>query len=260
MKRNRIWFLFLSLLFIGLLSWRGYYKIIRHHKTIQISKLDRLILPEVKNDAFYEAIYHLARTETIDTILEIGSSSGEGSTEAFVKAIQENPRRPVLYCMEVSGPRFEALAERYKEIQSVRCYHVSSVPRESFPSEADITTFYENTLRNLKQIPLSILLKWYRQDIEYLKNNSVPQNGIDLIKKENGIEFFDMVLIDGSEFTGSAEMERVYGAKFLLLDDVVAYKNYANRQRLLNDPSYELVAEDLSLRNGYSIFKYTARD
>lgn len=250
MKYFQIGFFFVLLLSFALFSCAGCRK-----KPSKVNQLDALIPPEVKNDAFYQAIYRLAGTEQIDTILEIGSSSGEGSTEAFVRAIQENPRRPVLYCMEVSGPRFEALAKRYKGIESVRCYQVSSIPIEAFPSKADITAFYEGAPKNFKQIPLSILLKWYKQDIEYLIRNPVPQNGIDLIKKENGIEFFDMVLIDGSEFTGFEEMKRVYGAKFLLLDDVAAYKNYANRQLLLNDPCYELIEEDLSLRNGYSIFK-----
>ncbi len=64
-----------------------------------------------------------------------------------------------------------------------------------------------------------------------------------------------MVLIDGSEFPGKAELEDVYGSKWILLDDVNAFKNYENYQSLFNDQSYELYEEDWSLRNGFAIFR-----
>ena len=63
-----------------------------------------------------------------------------------------------------------------------------------------------------------------------------------------------MVLIDGSEFTGKPELDLVYGAKFILLDDIRAYKNYHNYKRLLNDKNYKLIEEQPFLRNGYAIF------
>ncbi|MBF0227704.1 MAG: hypothetical protein HQK76_19830, partial [Desulfobacterales bacterium] len=53
-------------------------------KTKNCSELYSVIPPEiVKNDGFYEAIKKIASSEDIKTILEIGSSSGEGSTKAF---------------------------------------------------------------------------------------------------------------------------------------------------------------------------------
>ncbi|MBF0227302.1 MAG: hypothetical protein HQK76_17795, partial [Desulfobacterales bacterium] len=55
-------------------------------RTIVLNRLkdNEKIPPEiVKNDGFYEAIKKIASSEDIKTILEIGSSSGEGSTKAF---------------------------------------------------------------------------------------------------------------------------------------------------------------------------------
>src|SRR3990167_6712350 len=78
------------------------------------SDLDNIIPPEIKNDSFYYAIYRLAKTEAISTILEIGSSSGDGSTEAFVLGLTENSFKPTLFCMEISMPRFTALKKRYE--------------------------------------------------------------------------------------------------------------------------------------------------
>jgi hypothetical protein len=66
---------------------------------------------------------------------------------------------------------------------------------------------------------------------------------------------FDAVLIDGSQFTGSLELDDTYGARFLMLDDTSTFKNFTNYQRLRADPQYRLVGENPSLRNGYAIFE-----
>ncbi|MEI6444870.1 MAG: glycosyltransferase family 1 protein [Nostocales cyanobacterium ELA583] len=220
------------------------------------NKLDNdLIPPEIKNDAFYIAIQKMAREENIKTVLEIGSSSGEGSTEAFVTGLQHNPNNPILFCMEVSTNRFNELKKRYENEAFVKCYNVSSVPLESFPDEKEVIDFYNSIQSNLNFYPLELILGWLKKDIEYVKTSGVSENGIEKIKQENNIDFFDLVLIDGSEFTGNAELEEIYGAKIICLDDIITFKNYATHQKLLKDPNYILIEENHFLRNGYSIFK-----
>src|SRR5260221_9488087 len=110
------------------------------------SQLNSLIPPEIKNDRFYFAIEQIARNEPLTNVLEIGSSSGEGSTEAFVTGLRRNPSRPTLYCMEVSQSRYAALAKRYASEGFVKSYNVSSVPVDRFPSEAEVTRFYNERL------------------------------------------------------------------------------------------------------------------
>lgn len=219
------------------------------------SDLDRIIPPEIKDDTFYSAIFRIAQTESVHTILEIGSSSGEGSTEAFVNGISQNPSRPHLFCMELSRPRFLALKERYKDNPSVVCYNVSSVPLSAFPREEEVVQFMRTTDTSLRGFTEAEVTGWLRQDIEYVRSADVPQNGIALIQSAEGIQHFDAVLIDGSEFTGQAELELTYGAKFILLDDIRAFKNYHNFKRLLSDPNYELLEADHNLRNGYAVFR-----
>lgn len=219
------------------------------------SELNRLIPPEIKNDEFYAAIQKLAREEDITTVLEIGSSSGGGSTEAFVTGLRDNPNKPVLFCMEVSQPRFAELKKRYKNDSFVKCYNVSSVSLEQFSNENEVIEFYNSTHTNLNLYPLERVLGWLQQDIEYVKNSGVSANGIQKIQQENHIELFDLVLIDGSEFTGSAELDDVYGSKIICLDDINTFKNYKNNQKLLADENYVLIAQNTSVRNGYSIFK-----
>jgi glycosyltransferase involved in cell wall biosynthesis len=222
---------------------------------ISNSQLDVIIPPEIKNDPFYDSIQKIARQEDIKTVLEIGSSSGGGSTEAFVTGLRENPNQPTLFCMEVSKPRFNELKRRYTSESFVNCYNTSSVSVDSFPSADDVITFYHSTKSSLNNYSLEQVLGWLHQDLEYLKNSGVIQNGIQKIKQDHHIEYFDVVLIDGSEFTGIAELKEVYGAKFILLDDINAFKNHKNHQQLLSDRNYQLLEQNFHVRNGYSIFQ-----
>lgn len=219
------------------------------------SELNRLIPPEIKNDELYLAIHKIARQEDIKTVLEIGSSSGQGSTEAFVTGLRENPSQPVLFCMEISKPRFAELQNTYRNDSFVKCYNVSSVSIEQFAEREEVIRFYRNNQTNLNYYPLEQILGWLDQDIEYVKKLGISGNGIEKIKKQNDIDVFDAVLIDGSEFTGSAELEEVYGARIIILDDINTFKNYRNYNKLLTDPNYFLVGQNYLIRNGYAIFK-----
>ncbi len=219
------------------------------------SALDRLIRPEIKHDRFARAIVQVAATDGVRHILEIGSSAGDGSTEAIVRGALQNRVRPTVHCLEVSKPRYAALCERYRDVDFVRCYNVSSVPLERFPSDADVTAFHRHVKSKLSRVRLELVLSWLRQDREYLMQHDLSAEGIRQIKEANGITQFDAVLIDGSEFTGRADLDEVYGARFLLLDDIRTYKNYHNAERLSVDPAYRLVKKGRWPRNGFAVFE-----
>lgn len=222
------------------------------------SGLNHLIPPEIKDDELYNAIQRIAREENIKTVLEIGSSSGEGSTEALVTGIRENPNQPTLFCIEISRTRFSALQKRYANDSFVKNYNGSSISLKQFPEETEIIEFYNETKNMPKgwnSYPIEQVLTWLHQDVEFLKNSGVPENVIKIIKQENKIDFFDLVIIDGSEFTGSIELNELYGARFIVLDDINTFKNYNNYYRLIADKNYILFAQNKLLRNGYAIFK-----
>jgi tetratricopeptide (TPR) repeat protein/glycosyltransferase involved in cell wall biosynthesis len=228
-----------------------------NHKAAS-SAIERLIPPEIKDDEFYYDIMRIASQEEISNILEIGSSTGRGSTSAFVNGINAGGNNARVFCMDISKSRYEALKQKYATNENVFCYQASSVALDRFPSERQVVDFYNSTPTALNQYPLEQVLGWLDQDKDYLVRSNVRENGIRLIKQEHGIESFDLVLIDGSEFTGSAELDEVYGANVIMLDDINTYKNYATYQRLKNDPAYRLEKENWRLRNGYAIFRRKA--
>lgn len=217
--------------------------------------LDELIPPEITGDAFAEVIEEIGAIAGVREILEIGSSTGEGSTAAWVRGALRNSERPRLHCMEVSNERHAALVERWQAYEFVHCYHLSTVPLERFPSPADVERFYRETPSRLNEFDLETVLGWLRQDVRYLRRHDLSSTGIAEVKAQHGIEAFDAVLIDGSEFTGRAELDAVYGARFLLLDDTETFKNWDNLRRLRADPAYRLVRADPHTRNGYAVFE-----
>lgn len=217
--------------------------------------LDELIPPEITGDAFAEVIERIGATAGVREILEIGSSTGEGSTAAWVRGALRNLERPRLHCMEVSDERHAALVKRWQAYEFVRCYHLSTVPLERFPSPADVARFYRETPSRLNDFDLETVLGWLRQDARYLREHDLSAAGVAEVKAQHGIETFDAVLIDGSEFTGREELDEVYGARFLLLDDTETFKNWDNLQRLRADPAYRLVRSDPDTRNGYAVFE-----
>jgi len=193
-------------------------------------------------------------------MLEIGASGGDGSTEAFIEGALKNPTQPTLHCIEVSDIRYQALRKRHASRGFVRCYQVSSVPLEKVASAAEVTDFYHSVQSALNDYPLKTVLGWLEYDVKYIKEHGLLSNGIRDVKNINGLDVFDAVLIDGSEFTGSAELDEVYGASYILLDDIRTFKNYANFGRLSADPAYALIEVSEHIRNGYAVFLRAAKD
>jgi glycosyltransferase involved in cell wall biosynthesis len=219
-------------------------------------EIENVIPPEIKDDVFYRLIMKLGEEENLTHVLEIGSSSGAGSTEAFVRGLSRNKGKPTLYCLEISPARFQKLTETYKSYGFVKTYNASSVGPKNLPSAKTVSDFYDKYKLPLRLYGKDSVLKWLKDDADYLGNYAgVEPEGIELIKRDNAIDKFDMVLIDGSEFLGSAELDHVYGAKIILLDDTRAYKTFECCERLKNDPRYELIVEDKRLRNGFAAFR-----
>lgn len=222
------------------------------------SELDYVIPPEIKDDDLYAELTRIAATPGVRHILEIGASSGAGSTEALVAGAMQNPEAPTIHCLEVSRVRYASLAKRYAKVRFAKCYNFSSVPIKRFPLPTEVAEFHAAGHTNLSRVPLAEVMRWLDQDRQYLLNSIMPTDGIQRVKEQNAIETFDAVLIDGSEFTGRAELDEVYGARFLALDDTRSFKNYDNFKRLSGDPRYRLIRESSSLRNGFAVFERVA--
>ncbi len=222
-----------------------------------VNALSKIIPAEIINDDFYQVLNALASRDDLNTFLEIGSSSGSGSTHAFVSALRAraDAQSTRLYCVELSTERFTVLRDAYADCDFVKVYNQSSAALEEFPSEKEVEFFYTHTSTTLNTYPLEQVLSWLRQDMDYMRTAGLTENGIELIKKSNGIVDFDMVLIDGSEFTGEAELYHCMGARVIALNDVNSHKCFNAYRTLSNHVSYALTHQNMSLRNGFAVFE-----
>jgi Glycosyl transferases group 1 len=175
-----------------------------------------------RNDEFYKVLRELMREGKIKSALIIGAARGRNTTEAFLAGAQENETNPSVYCIGNSKHRHDRLKSASTCETVTEWHEQSSLRPEKMTEELEMT--------------------------------------IDKIKKDNRIESFDVILLDGSElengFAGNGVLEReLHAAGLILLDDVNTGFIYDKIDGLLRDPSYVLVATNPDLRNGYAIFR-----
>lgn len=250
----------LSILKVTRISIRSafYFLGLKRYETTETYK--EIIPPEIKTGEFYNLIGLIASQSDVVTILEIGSSSGEGSTKAIFDSLAPIPyAKKQIHCMEISRERYEKLSSYLQSDARFHAHRMSSVLIADFPSFEDVKHFHSFYKTNLSKIHIDTVESWYRKDIQYLVDNPdlVPEDsisGIDWIKQKFKINLFDFVIIDGGEFTGFAEYEYLRGARYIALDDTNTYKNWEARKSLLESKSYKLIEESLTERNGWAVF------
>ena len=159
-----------------------------------------------------------------------------------------------LYTLEVDQARFAALQKRYQEHDWVIPVNKSAVHLSEYPTKGNIEDFYNTIKTQLNQYSLEFVLSWYDIEIEKIKYLNDKMSGIDQIKLDNGIEHFDMVLLDGSPFTGYREFEKIVGAKIIVLDDIIDIKHHYTQLALRDNKEYECIFCNAALRNGYAIW------
>ena len=195
------------------------------------------------NDSFGKALAKYS--EGLDVGLEIGGGTGDGSTQCIrtkrLFSIENHPDRIGRHSMNLSARG------------GVSVNGTATLP-SLWMNQLDIAEFYGTNKTTLNQYPLTQVLGWYHECIEFTQPYST--NAIEDIHIEHKVNF-DFVLIDGSPFSGEAELRcvRPFLAEkaIIALDDVNDIKNWANYHKLKGFA--ELLWEDWSVRNGAAIFQ-----
>ena len=195
------------------------------------------------HDSFGRA---LARyTYNLDVGLEIGGGTGDGSTQCI--------RTKLLFSIENHPDRIGRHSMNLSAKGGVSVNGTATLPK-FWMNQLDIAEFYGTNKTALNQYPLDQVLGWYHECIEFAQPYST--NAIEDIHIEHNLNF-DFVLIDGSPFSGEAELRcvRPFLAEkaIIALDDVNDIKNWANYHKLKGFA--KLLWEDWSVRNGAAIFQ-----
>jgi len=218
--------------------------------------LSDLIKPEIVNDELYSLIVELVTHNELRNLIEVGASGGEGSTEAIVSGLNKGLNKAAkVFSIELSKERHLGLAKRWIEEPRLNAIHGSSIDICDFPTIEQVTSMWIEGKTRLSNMPIGTILKWYKQDIDYMRQHGQTTSVVKQIKSLYQIKDFDFALIDASEFTGLVDFELLYGTQIIVLDDVTTFKCYQARNILLMDENYELIYENINLRHGFAAFK-----
>lgn len=176
-------------------------------------------LSEIRKDMFFSTVKELIMGENIKTILLIGSSLSEGMTDLVLDASQESSQVITVFCVNSSTPQFTKLQKRYANSSTVKSYQLPLNATDSFTIDI--------------------------------------KNCVEMIKLENEVDYFDMVIIDISEMVSDVELgiSNFCEANFFILDDTITLQGHKEYLCLSSDSTYVLETQNPCLRGGYAIFK-----
>lgn len=170
-----------------------------------------------------------------NTIVEIGTWKGLGTTKRIIDSIEKNQITPTFISLESNLSFFETATRNLKDklntVKLIRGRIVGEEEIESFLSKNEIT---------------EQMMGWLRSDLN------------DYVSCENVLnqipETIDFLLLDGGEFSTYHEwMVLKERTKIIALDDTLTLKCKQIREELLNDENYKVII-DSSDRNGFTIF------
>lgn len=211
----------------------------------------------VSGDPLFTLIARLVVEYKPKSILEIGSANGLGSTQAFIAGIMTAgiDKKCKLYCLEANPERYAALVKNVEGLKFTKTINACSVPLDRMMTEEDIEAFMTRGYRyNINRFyNIETVKGWRANEIAMIESAGIPQNGIEMARTRNKGPF-DMVLIDGSAFTGDADTEMVIDSKIVIMDDTMDIKCNQAAAALVN-VGFDMIAEDVEHRNGFAAFK-----
>jgi len=189
--------------------------------------------------------------------LVIGAGANPAWTR-FVTALACVAESVPTVCLESDSTLAVKLQSCFANHPSVVCLHSATVASSDLPSEDEISTFYAETPSRLRQYPLAVVIGWLRNDRHKLSSGIVPTDGIIRAHQAAKVTHFDLVIIDGMEFTGRSELDAVGDCRVIVLACTRTFKNWSNFNRLARDKRYELAWSDEAQGNGIAVFRRKA--
>ncbi|MDD2898660.1 MAG: hypothetical protein PHI31_08080 [Desulfuromonadaceae bacterium] len=200
-----------------------------------------------------QSIIYLACNSGVElnSILVVGAGTGEGAVQAVVSAYK-NINPDVLFCVEKDKDAFKMLKQNYSHAATL--YNSSSVATDGYLSEKELTAFYRYIPSVMNRYSLESFIAALNAEVHLLETTNRSGDCIKNIKRSRNLDHFDFVILDGSLFSGEADLEAVYGANIILLTGINSVKDYANHKRLSDDDDYSLLFSSITPRSGYSMF------
>lgn len=203
-------------------------------------------LGQIHNDAFSNDIKLIASNPQYKTFLEIGTWNGLGSTRAFANGFQNRSSGQdyIFYSLECNVDKCADALKLYKN--NLNIHILNEVIWNEEPS--DFYDIFPQARDN------ALFKKWNEVDIINMKE-------CDLFLKRPEIpDIFDVILLDGGEFTTYYEFQILKNrCKLLLLDDINSDKCKLIVDEIRSNPKEWKILRTQNVRNGYLIAEKLGR-
>lgn len=201
--------------------------------------------------SLFETVKILIEQNNIATILEIGSGHGNNSTQFLIKGLLNvNIPNKRLYCIEAKSEQYNNLINNTAQYNFVTCFNKSSITGKNFiikDFDNDVWFSPYNGIVKTNSYPRDLVKKWFDEEVVIIQE--ATEGVLDTIMPEM---YFDMVVIDGSEFTGYSEYLLIKDrCKYLVLDDVhKCYKNLQVYEEIKTNGQWSIIFDSPDDRNG----------
>ena len=196
---------------------------------------------QINSGRFSEIIKDFAKNEDNKTFLEIGTWNGMGSTKQFIDELVIRLDDYIFYSLECNVEK--SLYARCLYSNLTKVYILNEV---LFKDEPD--NFYDI----FPQCKTNETFKdGHKVDMENMKKCNL------FLERDDLPELFDVVLLDGGEFTTYFEFQLIKDkTKYLLLDDINVAKCTKIVEEIKSDPEkWEIIEENTIERNGFLVCK-----
>jgi hypothetical protein len=192
---------------------------------------------QISNDSFSDEITKYASNTNYKTFLEIGTWNGLGSTKAFSNGFSNRNDDYVFYSLECNKEKSMEAAKLY--VGNDNIHILNEVIWNEEPS--DFYDIFPQCLNN------ETYKHWNEVDIINMKQCDL------FLNRTNLPQIFDVLLLDGGEFTTYYEFQILkHRCKILMLDDINVDKCKLIVKEIKNDKSWKIIKEEHT-RNGYLI-------
>ena len=201
---------------------------------------------------FGRILYQVTKQDDVELVLETGTWNGGGSSVCLATGLQETSG--FLLTLEAVESKWLEAENNLRHLPA-KCILGTAVDEydTTFPSIDNVNK--DGGIPGAKQAQWN---EWRIGEERVLK--SYP---IGMLKALCQKLPFDMLYLDSGEFCGPNEFDIALKycttARYIALDDTATFKNRTPRKRLLEDPDWELVDENLKDRHGWALFKHKTR-
>jgi len=193
-----------------------------------------------RNQMFGDLLYQYAKSPKVETIVEIGTWNGMGSTKCIIDGLLERENNNYTFIT------IELYPEQYQQaminLKNVITPNIKLLNGRII--DYDEAFWFDHSVLNMSDPHASL---WYKRDMEYLKTEA---NVINQLPPK-----IDLLVLDGGEYTTYPEYRKLKDrCSIIALDDTSILKCSKIRQELL-EGGYRVVCDNPTERNGWAIFQ-----